>query len=66
MRSDLEQAVALLQRAEGDALGKAVALLQQSVFAFGMRVCGQRQEAEDTMPRNRHRMQGLIISDNAV
>ena len=49
MRSDIEQAILLLKRGDGDAMGKAVALLQRSVFAFSMRVCGQRQDAEDTM-----------------
>ncbi len=49
MRSDIDQAIVLLKRGGDDALEKAVALLQQSVFAFGMRVCGQRQDAEDTM-----------------
>jgi RNA polymerase sigma-70 factor (ECF subfamily) len=48
-RSEIDQAVALLKRGGDDALDKAVSLLQQSVFAFGMRVCGQRQHAEDTM-----------------
>ncbi len=49
MRSDIEQAIVLLKRGGDDALEKAVTLLQQTVFAFGMRVCGQRQDAEDTM-----------------
>lgn len=49
MRSDIDQAIALLKRGDDNALEKAVALLQQSVFAFGMRVCGQREDAEDTM-----------------
>jgi len=49
MRSDIDQAIVLLKRGGDDALERAVALLQQSVFAFGMRVCGQRQDAEDTM-----------------
>jgi RNA polymerase sigma-70 factor (ECF subfamily) len=49
MRSDIEQAVLLLKRGDDDALAEAVALLQQSVFSFSMRVCGQRQDAEDTM-----------------
>jgi RNA polymerase sigma-70 factor (ECF subfamily) len=48
MRSDIEQAILLLKRGDADAMGKAVALLQRSVFAFSMRVCGQRQDAEDT------------------
>ena len=49
MRSDIDQAILLLKSGRDDALAKAVALLQQSVFSFSMRVCGQRQDAEDTM-----------------
>ncbi len=49
MRSDLDQAIALLKRGDESALGEAVSLLQRSVFAFGMRVCGRREDAEDTM-----------------
>lgn len=49
MRSDIEQAIPLLQQGDRKALEKALGLLQRSVFAFGMRVCGQRQDAEDTM-----------------
>ena len=49
MRSDIEQAILLLKRGDAGAMEKAVALLQRSVFAFSMRVCGQRQDAEDTM-----------------
>ena len=49
MRSEIEQAVLLMQRGEDEALEKALALLQNTVFSFSMRVCGQRQDAEDTM-----------------
>ncbi len=49
MRSDIDQAIVLLKRGDDGAIEKAVALLQGAVFAFGMRVCGQRQDAEDTM-----------------
>lgn len=49
MRSDIEQAILLLKRGDTGAMEKAVVLLQHSVFAFSMRVCGQRQDAEDTM-----------------
>jgi RNA polymerase sigma-70 factor (ECF subfamily) len=49
MRSDLDQAIALLKEGDENAQEKAIALLQQAVFAFGMRVCGQREDAEDTM-----------------
>ena len=49
MRADVERAVQLLQRGDDAALEQALALLQNTVFSFSMRVCGQRQDAEDTM-----------------
>jgi RNA polymerase sigma-70 factor, ECF subfamily len=49
MRSEIEQAVHLLQQGDDAALEQALALLQNTVFAFSMRVCGQREDAEDTM-----------------
>src|SRR5437868_9911396 len=49
MRADVEQAVALLHRGDDAALEEARALLQNTVFSFSMRVCGQREDAEDTM-----------------
>jgi RNA polymerase sigma-70 factor (ECF subfamily) len=49
MRSEIEQAVQLLQRGDDAALEQALALLQNTVFSFSMKVCGQRQDAEDTM-----------------
>src|SRR6266496_681392 len=49
MRSEIEQAVALLQQGGEDATEQALALLQNTVFSFSMRVCGQREDAEDTM-----------------
>jgi RNA polymerase sigma-70 factor (ECF subfamily) len=49
MRSEIEQAVRLLQRGDDAALEQALALLQNTVFSFSMRVCGQREDAEDTM-----------------
>ena len=49
----MEQAIELLhhvqQHAGDEALQKALALLQNTVFSFSMRVCGQREDAEDTM-----------------
>jgi len=39
----------LLQRGDDKALEEALALLQNTVFSFSMRVCGQREDAEDTM-----------------
>jgi RNA polymerase sigma-70 factor, ECF subfamily len=49
MRSEIEQAVQLLQRGDNAALEQALGLLQNTVFSFSMRVCGQREDAEDTM-----------------
>ena len=49
MLADIDQALALLKRRDQDSLEEALSLLQRSIFAFGMRVCGQRQDAEDTM-----------------
>jgi RNA polymerase sigma-70 factor (ECF subfamily) len=49
MRSEIEQAVQLLQRGDDAAVEQALALLQNTVFSFSMRVCGQREDAEDTM-----------------
>jgi RNA polymerase sigma-70 factor, ECF subfamily len=49
MRADIEQAIRLLQRSDDQGLEQALALLQNTIFSFSMRVCGQREDAEDTM-----------------
>jgi RNA polymerase sigma-70 factor (ECF subfamily) len=49
MRPEIEKAVELLQRDGDGALEEVLALLQGSVFSFSMKVCGQREDAEDTM-----------------
>jgi RNA polymerase sigma-70 factor (ECF subfamily) len=49
MRSEIERAVVLLRRGDEEALEQALVLLQDTVFSFSMKVCGQRQDAEDTM-----------------
>src|SRR6266436_6734653 len=49
MRPEVQQAMLLLQRGDDQALEEALALLQNTVFSFSMRVCGQREDAEDTM-----------------
>ena len=49
MRAEIEKAVALLQSGDDAAVEQALALLQNTVFSFSMRVCGQREDAEDTM-----------------
>jgi RNA polymerase sigma-70 factor, ECF subfamily len=49
MRPEIERVVALVQRNDEKSLEEALGLLQNTVFSFSMRVCGQRQDAEDTM-----------------
>jgi RNA polymerase sigma-70 factor (ECF subfamily) len=49
MRPEIVQATELLQRGDDKSLEQALALLQDTVFSFSMRVCGQREDAEDTM-----------------
>jgi RNA polymerase sigma-70 factor (ECF subfamily) len=49
MGSEIEQAILLLRRGDDEGLEKALALLQNTVFSFSMKICGQRQDAEDTM-----------------
>jgi RNA polymerase sigma-70 factor (ECF subfamily) len=39
----------LIQRKDSKSLEEALALLQKTMFSFSMKVCGQRQDAEDTM-----------------
>src|ERR1700730_10692073 len=39
----------LIQRKDSKSLEEALALLQKTIFSFSMKVCGQRQDAEDTM-----------------
>ncbi len=49
MRPEIEQVVQLIQRRDPKSLEAALELLQKTVFSFSMKVCGQRQDAEDTM-----------------
>ena len=49
MRPEIEQAVQLIKRKDPKSSEEALALLQKTVFSFSMKVCGQRQDAEDTM-----------------
>ncbi len=49
MRPEIDQVVQLIQRKDSKSLEEALELLQKTVFSFSMKVCGQRQDAEDTM-----------------
>lgn len=48
MRSELVQASQLLQKHTPEAVEEAIGLLQNTVFSFSMKMCGHRQDAEDT------------------
>src|SRR5579863_5368320 len=49
MRPQLIQAAELLRRNTPEAVEEAIGLLQSTVFSFSMKVCGHREDAEDTM-----------------
>ena len=49
MRAELAQAVGLLRSETPQEIEKAIELLQNTVFSFSMKVCGHREDAEDTM-----------------
>ena len=48
MRTDLQNAIAELKKGDPDSMERALALLQQTAFSFSMKVCGHREDAEDT------------------
>jgi len=48
VRSEFKQVVRLLKQNDEVSLDEALGLLQDTVFSFSMKVCGQRQDAEDT------------------
>jgi len=49
MSAAVEQALALIRDRRTDSLDKALALLQNTVYSFSMKVCGHPEDAEDTM-----------------
>ncbi len=48
MRPELIRASELLRRNTPEAVEEAVGLLQNTVYAFSMKMCGHREDAEDT------------------
>ncbi|MGB9029460.1 MAG: sigma-70 family RNA polymerase sigma factor [Acidobacteriaceae bacterium] len=48
MRSELEEAIVLLRKGDPPGVERALKLLQRTVLSFGIRVCGHREDAEDT------------------
>jgi RNA polymerase sigma-70 factor (ECF subfamily) len=49
MRPELIQATDLLHRNTPESIEAAIALLQNTVYSFSMKVCGHPEDAEDTM-----------------
>ncbi len=49
MRPDLIRATELLRKTDPASVSEALSLLQSTVYAFSMKVCGHPQDAEDTM-----------------
>ncbi len=49
MRPELTQAVGLLRSNDPESVEQAIGLLQNTVYSFSMKVCGHREDAEDTM-----------------
>jgi RNA polymerase sigma-70 factor (ECF subfamily) len=49
MRAEVEQAAELARRGDPEAVSQAMTLLQGTVYSFSMKVCGHREDAEDTM-----------------
>src|SRR5271165_296106 len=49
MPQTVEQALELIRENQPDATDRALSLLQNTVYSVSMKVCGHRQDAEDTM-----------------
>ena len=49
MSPKLEQTLELIREGRPEAVEQALALLQNTVYSFSMKVCGHPQDAEDTM-----------------
>src|ERR1039458_1182746 len=45
----LEQALHLIRENRPESIDRALALMQNTVYSFSMKVCGHREDAEDTM-----------------
>lgn len=48
MRTDLQQAIELMRSSGTEQLDRVLQLIHNTVFSFSMRVCGHREDAEDT------------------
>jgi len=48
MRPEIEEAIQLLRTGDSSRADRVLELIQQTVFSFSMKVCGHREDAEDT------------------
>ncbi|HTV83559.1 MAG TPA: sigma-70 family RNA polymerase sigma factor [Acidobacteriaceae bacterium] len=48
LRADLEDAIGVLRQGDPQGVSRALELLQRTVLSFGIKVCGHREDAEDT------------------
>jgi RNA polymerase sigma-70 factor (ECF subfamily) len=48
MRPEIQEAIDLLRSRDPKSSDRVLELIQQTVFSFSMKVCGHRQDAEDT------------------
>jgi RNA polymerase sigma-70 factor, ECF subfamily len=48
MRAELQDAISELKKGDPGSMERALALLQQTAFSFSLKVCGHREDAEDT------------------
>ncbi len=60
MRAEVQQAAELARQGDPEATARAIALLQQTVFSFSMKVCGHREDAEDTMQETLLRVEPML------
>jgi RNA polymerase sigma-70 factor (ECF subfamily) len=60
MRPELKQAAELLRRDTPEAVEAAIGLLQNTVYSFSMKVCGDPQDAQDTMQEVLYRSLGRL------
>jgi len=49
MPQAVENALQLIRKDRPESIDRALTLLQNTVYAFSMKVCGHQQDAEDTM-----------------
>ena len=48
MNAQVERALEILKTSDPSALDQAIETLQTAVYSFGMKVCGNSHDAEDT------------------